>query len=141
MLFFFDHFVIAVFRATCVHFRVRQSDFRVHTERRERVGNRRGGDVRRLGVGWFRGRRLGFGFTRGCWHRGATKTIRGEFSGWSAGYRARSAIPRWWESPILEWTRLWRQWKALGRWQAPRGHFWLPLRCVSPRRRQFGLRR
>lgn len=48
--------------------RVREPGVGVHVERRERVGNRRGGDVRGLGVCWLRGRRLGFGLIWGRSH-------------------------------------------------------------------------
>jgi hypothetical protein len=48
--FFFGHFVVAVLLPADVHLRVREPGVGVHLERRERVGNRRGGDVRGLGV-------------------------------------------------------------------------------------------
>ena len=63
--FLFGHFVVAVLLPAGVHLRVREPGLGVHVERRERVGNRRGCDVRGLG---------------GCWHR------------WS---RAQSRISWW----------------------------------------------
>ena len=65
---FFGHFVVAVLLAAYVHLRAREPGVRVHVERRERVGNRRGGDVRGFGVCRLRGHRLRFGFFRGCLH-------------------------------------------------------------------------
>ena len=43
---FFGHFVVAVLLPAGVHLRVREPGLGVDMERRERVGNRRGGDVR-----------------------------------------------------------------------------------------------
>jgi hypothetical protein len=57
---FFGHFVVAVLLPAAVHLRVRDPGVRVHVESRERVGNRRGGDVRGVGGGWLRRLRLGF---------------------------------------------------------------------------------
>ena len=62
MPFLFGHFVVAVLLTADVHLRVRQPAVGVDMERRERVGNRRGGDVRGRGVCRLRGRRPGFGF-------------------------------------------------------------------------------
>ena len=41
----FGHFVVAVLLPADVHFGMRESDIGVDMERRERVRNRRGGDV------------------------------------------------------------------------------------------------
>ena len=51
---FFGHFVVAVLLPADVHLRVREPGVGVHVERRERVGNRRGGDVRCLGCRFWR---------------------------------------------------------------------------------------
>jgi len=48
------YFVVAVLLPANVHFRMGEPCLGVHLERRKRVGNRRGGDVRRLSVCWFR---------------------------------------------------------------------------------------
>ena len=65
MLLFFGHLVVAVLLAANVHLRAREPGVRVHMERRERVGNRRGGDVRGFGGCRLRGHRLRFGFILG----------------------------------------------------------------------------
>src|ERR1039457_435224 len=62
------HFVVAVLFPPSVHLRGCKSGVRIDLERRERVGNRRGGDVRRLGVCRLRGLLLDLGFPSGRWH-------------------------------------------------------------------------
>ena len=53
--FCFGYFVVAVFLPAGVHLRLRESGIRVDMERRERVGNRRGGNIGGLGVCGLRG--------------------------------------------------------------------------------------
>ena len=64
----FGHFVVAVLFPTDVHLCMGKPGLGIDFERRERVGNRRGGDFRGLGLVWLRGCRLALGFICGRLH-------------------------------------------------------------------------
>ena len=51
MALLFGHFIVAILFAAGVHLGPRQPGVGIDFERSKRVGNRRGGDFRRLGVG------------------------------------------------------------------------------------------
>src|ERR1019366_10543518 len=66
--FFPGYFIVAVFLPAGVHLRVREPGVRVYVERRERVGNRRGGDIWGFGVCCLGGSRRRCGFIGGRSH-------------------------------------------------------------------------
>ena len=54
----FGHFVVAMLLSSGIHLGTRETCLGVHVERRERVGNRHGGDVGRFRRCRFRGQIL-----------------------------------------------------------------------------------